>query len=115
MKIGTVSEKTGLGIHTIRYYEKQGLLHKAGKDTRGHRVYQDKDVDLLNWISCMKNSGMSLNKIKHYTQAFYDNDNSACIAFLQEHLAHLLHQQQSIEHYIEVTKNKIERFKKSLT
>lgn len=111
MKIGTVSSETGLGIHTIRYYEKQGLIQKPIKDISGHRAYAHKDVEVLNWISCMKNSGMSLNKIKQYTEAFYSDDKQACIELLQEHLAHLTVQQQNIEHYVEVTKNKINRFK----
>jgi MerR family transcriptional regulator, aldehyde-responsive regulator len=111
MKIGSVSKKTGLGIHTIRYYEKQGLLKKPEKDASGHRTYRSKDVEILDWISCMKNSGMSLNKIKTYTSAFYTDDRNACIEMLEEHLRHLQVQQQNISHYIEVTKNKIFRFK----
>lgn len=111
MKIGVVSDKTGLGIHTIRYYEKQGLVMKPQKDASGHRSYTSTDVDVLNWVSCMKNSGMSLNKIKKYTEAFYAGDKSQCIEFLEAHLKHLYQQQKDIEHYIEVTENKINRFK----
>lgn len=111
MKIGIVSDQTGMSIHTIRYYEKQGLVKKPVKDASGHRSYTLKDVDVLNWISCMKNSGMSLNTIKRYTEAFYQGNDLECIAFLEEHLNHLYKQQQDIEHYIEVTENKINRFK----
>lgn len=89
MKIGCVSEKNGLGIHTIRYYEKQGLLRKPEKDNSGHRAYDAKDVDILNWIVCMKNSGMSLSRIKAYTKAFYDDDHAVCVAYLEDHLKHL--------------------------
>lgn len=111
MKIGVVSDKTGLGIHTIRYYEKQGLVIQPEKDASGHRSYTSTDVDVLNWVSCMKNSGMSLSKIKKYTEAFYAGDKSQCSAFLEDHLKHLYKQQQDIEHYIEVTESKINRFK----
>ncbi len=48
MKIGAVSDKTGLGIHTIRYYEKQGLVIQPKKDASGHRSYTSTDVDVLN-------------------------------------------------------------------
>ena len=113
MKIGAVSQKTGLGIHAIRYYEKQGLIKQPVKDSSGHRQYSAHDIDILNWVSCMKNSGMSLNKIKQYTQAFYTSDNEACIDLLEEHLTKLLSQQENIKHYIEVTTNKINRFKKA--
>ncbi|MFS1523899.1 MerR family transcriptional regulator [Microbulbifer sp. 2304DJ12-6] len=113
MKIGIISSRTGLGIHTIRYYEKQGLIKKPEKDQSGHRAYKENDIELLNWISCMKTSGMSLNKIKEYTKAFYTEDELACIALLQEHLDKLLTQQENVTHYIDVTKNKILNFKSS--
>ncbi|BFM12175.1 hypothetical protein R50072_23280 [Simiduia litorea] len=115
MKIGTVSESTGLSIHTIRYYEKQGLIKKPEKDASGHRTYRAVDIETLNWVSCMKNSGMSLSKIKKYTQAFYDNNNALCIVSLEDHLKHLQSQKADIEHYIEVTRDKVARLKKRLT
>jgi len=111
MKIGTVSEQTGLGIHTIRFYEKQGLIKIPEKDGSGHRVYAPRDVEVLNWISCMKSSGMSLNKIRQYTKAFYSDDSATCTTLLEEHLQHLFHQQERTHHYIEVTKSKIIKFK----
>jgi|TARA_B110000902_G_scaffold262825_1_gene340552 DNA-binding transcriptional MerR regulator len=113
MKIGIVSEQTGLGIHTIRYYEKQGLIKKPEKDESGHRAYKPRDIEVLDWVSCMKNSGMSLNKIKEYTKAFYADDCTTCATLLEEHLKHLLAQGKKTDHYIEVTKSKIIRFKSS--
>ena len=86
MKIGEVSEETGLSIHTIRYYEKQGLVGKPKKDTSGHRIFSLKDIELLDWISCMKNSGMSLSKIRRYSNAFYSDDTAVCLTLLTEHL-----------------------------
>ena len=111
MKIGSVSRQTGLGIHTIRYYEKQGLIRRPLKDSSGHRYYDASDVEILGWIACMKHSGMSLTKIKKYAKGFYDKDSAICIALLQEHLGHLFLQHQSIDHYIAVTQDKISRFK----
>ena len=115
MKIGAVSQQTGLGIHTIRFYETQGLIIKPNKDISGHRNYSTQDIELLNWIACMKNSGMPLNLIRQYSQAFYQQDNQACLRILSEHLKHLTQQQLDIEHYLEVTQSKITRLKKSLT
>lgn len=112
MKIGLISKETGLGIHAIRYYEKQGLIKKPIKDTSGHRQYSAQDVELLNWVSCMKNSGMSLTKIKAYTCAFYNGDKAACVSQLEAHLDLLLNQQENIKHYIDVTTAKIFKFKK---
>ncbi|WP_448565795.1 MerR family transcriptional regulator [Thalassotalea ganghwensis] len=115
MKIGQVSKQTNLGIHTIRYYEKQGLIKRPDIDDSGHRNYSIQDVDLLNWIACMKNAGMPLSQIQHYAQAYYQDDQEKCMAFLQQHLAQLEQKKQDIEHYLKVTNEKIARLKKSLT
>lgn len=44
MKIGDVSERTGVAPRMIRYYESQGLLEPE-RGTNGYRVYTEKDVD----------------------------------------------------------------------
>lgn len=107
MKIADVSHQTGLSTHTIRYYEKQGLVTKAKKDSSGHRSFSPTDVELLNWVSCLKKSGMSLNKIRSYSTAFVQGDQTQARDILQQHLKKLLHQQQEIAHHIEVTEAKI--------
>ena len=109
MKIGQVSQRTGLGIHTIRYYEKQGLINKPKKDASGHREYKPDDIELLNWIACMKHSAMPLQQIQEYVAAFYAHDNETRLALLNTHLAHLVKQRSAIDHYIEVTQHKIEK------
>ena len=113
MKIGTVSKETGLGIHAIRYYEKQGLINKPVKDVSGHRVYSPKDVELLDWVSCMKNSGMPLSKIREYSEAFYSDNSSACLTLLKDHLALLNEKKLDIMHYVDVTEKKISRLNRS--
>lgn len=115
MKIGAVSELTGLSTHTIRYYEKQGLIVPAQKDASGHRQYRPDDVELLNWISCMKHSGMSLSNIKRYVTASKEGDTALALAMLDTHLTKLQNQQQAITHYIDVTQQKMARLKKALT
>jgi DNA-binding transcriptional MerR regulator len=109
MKIAAVSQQTGLSTYTIRYYEKQGLIAKTSKDGSGHRHYTDNEVELLNWVSCLKKSGMSLNKIRSYSQACQQGEQAQAKLILQQHLQKLLQQQQDIAHHIEVTAAKILR------
>lgn len=66
--IKQVSEKTGLTEDAIRYYEKIGLLPYAKRKQNGHRIYDDKDTELMELIICLKKAGMSLNEIKKIIQ-----------------------------------------------
>lgn len=47
MKIGTLAKRSGLTAHTIRYYERIGLLPRADRDAGGRRDY---DAAILAWI-----------------------------------------------------------------
>lgn len=111
MKIADVSRKTGLSAHTIRYYEKQGLVSPPAKDGSGHRAFSEKEVELLNWVSCLKKSGMPLSKIKTYVAAFDAEDNPLATDILEQHLFKLRQQLEDIHHYIDVTDIKIKRLK----
>lgn len=62
MTIGEVSKKFNLSIHTLRYYEKIGLIHPIEK-VHGKRVYTDYDLTRIHFILCMKNAGFCLDDI----------------------------------------------------
>ncbi|MBB3169977.1 MerR family transcriptional regulator [Simiduia aestuariiviva] len=111
MKIGDVSEALSISTHTIRYYEKQGLIPNPGLDVSGHRSYSPGDVELLNWIICLKKSGMSLASIRAYTSAFRAQDQNTMSQILALHAEKLRQQQQDIQHYLEVTEHKLKKLK----
>lgn len=64
--IGEVSEKMGIPVSTLRYYDKEGILPLIERSENGRRVFTDKDLIMLNTIECLKNTGMQLKDIKQY-------------------------------------------------
>lgn len=107
MKIGQFSKISGLTTYTIRYYEKIGLLQQPDKNSSGHRVYDETDLALINWVTCLKKSGMALQKIKQYAHAYRNDENSKLVELLELHLTKLRTQQLDINHYIDVTSAKL--------
>jgi DNA-binding transcriptional MerR regulator len=66
MKIGALAKRSGLTAHTIRYYERIGLLPRADRHPSGIRDY---DETLLVWIEFLrrlKSTGMSLRDMLTY-------------------------------------------------
>ena len=63
--IGEFSEATGLSTHTLRYYEKEGLL-SVGRGRGGQRFYLDSDLRWVEFIMRLKETGMPLREIKIY-------------------------------------------------
>lgn len=62
MKIGEFAICTGLSKDTIRYYEKMNLLHPEIKHK--HRNYNKEDIDTVEAILKLKQTGFSLQEIK---------------------------------------------------
>jgi DNA-binding transcriptional MerR regulator len=68
LSIGQVADKTGLSIHTLRFYEKESILPiPVGRDTAGRRVYTDNDVEWLTMCTMLRATGMPLARIREYT------------------------------------------------
>ena len=74
--IGQAAEKTGLSPHTLRYYEKEGLLPFLQKSASGLRVFSQNDLNWLAMIECLKETGMPIKGIKQYIDWFIEGDNT---------------------------------------
>ncbi len=74
--IGQVAAKTGLTVHTLRYYEKEGLLPFVHKSSSGLRMFSDNDLGWLSIIECLKKTGMPLKGIKQYIDWFREGDST---------------------------------------
>ncbi|HEV2639664.1 MAG TPA: MerR family transcriptional regulator [Actinocrinis sp.] len=69
LSIGQVAQRTGLSVHALRFYEREGLL--AGPVARGaggQRVYGEGDIDWLQVCIVLRGSGMPLPAIRKYTE-----------------------------------------------
>lgn len=64
LKIGQVAERAGVGVETIRFYERRGLLEEPARKQSGYRQYTDDVVDRLRFIRRAKNLGFTLAEIK---------------------------------------------------
>ncbi|MGP0584810.1 MerR family transcriptional regulator [Paenibacillus timonensis] len=64
--IHEVATKFGLTAHTLRYYDKEGLLPFIGREPSGNRIFTEKDLDWLTMICCLKDTGMPIKEIKQY-------------------------------------------------
>ena len=64
MKIGGVAERSGIGIETIRYYEREGLLPEPVRRPSGYRQYDESTVERLEYIRRAKELGFTLAEIR---------------------------------------------------
>jgi MerR family transcriptional regulator, copper efflux regulator len=64
MTIGRIANAAGVSIDTLRFYERQGLLAKPGRNLSGYRNYSTDVLDRLRFISDAKRLGFTLKEIK---------------------------------------------------
>jgi MerR family transcriptional regulator, copper efflux regulator len=64
VKIGELAGRAGVGVETIRYYERRGLLQQPVRTRRGYREYTEHDLLRLHFILRCKDLGFSLTEIR---------------------------------------------------
>ncbi|MDF2539569.1 MAG: MerR family transcriptional regulator [Herbinix sp.] len=89
--IGTVAEKVGLTAHTVRFYDKEGLLPFVERTPSGQRRFKESDLEWFAVIHCLKNTGMSIKDIKKFIDWCMEGD-----ATLEKRLDMFLHQRELV-------------------
>lgn len=74
LTIQQVAEGTGLTVHTIRYYERAGLLPPVARNGGGHRRYLPHDVDSLLFLTRLRTTGMPIHGVRRYAELVREGD-----------------------------------------
>ncbi|MCL1811277.1 MAG: MerR family transcriptional regulator [Methanomassiliicoccaceae archaeon] len=64
--------KLGLSKHTLRYYEKIGLMPEITRDEAGNRLYKDSDISWIYLVRCMRDIDMPVQDIRAYIDLVRD-------------------------------------------
>ena len=64
LSIGKVARLAGVGVETVRFYEREGLLEEPPRRASGYRQYSEQVVTRLHFIQRAKLLGFSLKEIK---------------------------------------------------
>ncbi|MCA9145473.1 MAG: Hg(II)-responsive transcriptional regulator [Planctomycetaceae bacterium] len=64
LTIGQLAKIAGVGVETVRFYERKGLLAEPNRRPSGYRQYGEEVVNRLRFIKRAKELGFTLNEIK---------------------------------------------------
>lgn len=112
----TVSEtaaRTGLSEHTLRYYERAGLLPHIGRHGSGrHRRYSAQDLRALEFLKRLRSTGMPVSEMQRYVALFLAGDESLLerVEMLQRHRERVREQIAALEAHLAVIDYKIENY-----
>ena len=114
--IQDVSGRTGLSTHTLRYYEKEGLLSPVSRTPGGFRQYTDEDLEALGLICCLKNTGMSLQEITRFVRLTRQGDETLRerVELLREHRESVIQRMNEMQKYLDKVTWKLNFFSEKL-
>jgi DNA-binding transcriptional MerR regulator len=97
LSIGDVARRTGLSVHALRFYEREGLLlsQHVARGTGGHRRYSPQEVNWLRICIKLRASGMPVAKIRRFAELVREGPGNE-----QERLELLREQQRHVEHQL---------------
>jgi DNA-binding transcriptional MerR regulator len=74
--IDEAAERTGLSKHTLRYYEREGLLPPIAKASSGHRRYTDDDIGWVKFLQLLRATGMPIREAKEFVTLTWAGDHT---------------------------------------
>ena len=88
MSVQKVQDLTGFSAHTLRYYEKAGLMiHPVGRAANGHRRYSEDDVYWLRFVHRLRQTAMPIADIPRYAELARQGESTVHqrLALLESH------------------------------
>lgn len=109
LTISEVSDATGLSAHTLRYYERIGLMIPVERAESGHRRYSITAIEWLTLLQRLRATGMPIADMKEFATLLRSGDDTvpSRLALLKRHRESIKEQISALEDTLEVVDAKI--------
>ncbi len=103
LTISDAARASGVSAHTLRYYERAGLLDPVDRAASGHRRYAEEDLARIQFLTKLRSTGMPIRQIRDYADLMRrgDDTHEARLALLEQHRdavrAHLAETERNLE------------------
>jgi len=116
MNIKQFSQLSGISSHTIRYYEKLGLLRSIRRNSSGYRDFSHDDLVWVEFIKRLKDTAMPLKDIQTYARLRFEGDATLTqrMDLLKQHAEQLEQKINNERDNLQKLKLKIAHYKKRL-
>ena len=106
---------TGLSAHTLRYYERIGLLDPVARNASGHRRYAREDLEHLQFLHCLRATGMPIRRLQEFATLIRGGQaaHAARLALLEAHRQDVQTQINELEGYLKIIDAKIVRIRQN--
>jgi DNA-binding transcriptional MerR regulator len=87
LTISDAARKSGISAHTLRYWERAGLLQTVSRNGSGHRRYAEDDLERIKFLTKLRATGMPIRQVRRYAELMNggDDTNEERMALLEAH------------------------------
>lgn len=103
-----VCDKYDLPYETLRYYCNEGLIPNIKRDHNNHRIFDDRNLETIKGIQCLRKCGLGIKELKHYMELALEGQSSIKqrMMMLEKQKLELLQKQKEIEESLNYIKEK---------
>ncbi|WP_369386648.1 MerR family transcriptional regulator [Streptomyces sp. CG1] len=117
LTIAEAARRTGVSVHTLRYYERAGLvISPVDRTSGGRRRYRELDLKWITICTKLRATGMPIRGIRQYAElvAAGSGNEAERLALLEAHRADILARLASIQENLKMIDRKIDVYRGSL-
>lgn len=113
LTIQQVATLTGLSVHTLRYYERNGLLEPVNRATNGHRRYRAADITRLEFLIKLRTTGMPIQKMQQFATLYRQKPEAVAArrTILEAHEHEVTERIRELSYNLELIQKKIQHYK----
>lgn len=110
LSIGEVARRSGLSVHALRFYEREGLFaNPVRRLSNGRRIYHEEDLEWLAVCTKLRSSGMPLAMIRQYVELARrgPGNEHERLQLLRRHESHVEAQIRELQDTLAVMRHKV--------
>jgi DNA-binding transcriptional MerR regulator len=114
LSIQQAATHSNVSVHTLRYYERIGLLSPIARDSNGRRQYSERDLGTVNILLRLRDTGMPIQGMKRFAELLAQGDSAIPdrLKLLEEHQKAVHQRILELRTNLEVIDNKIKIYRK---
>ena len=114
VSISEAAEATGLSAHTLRYYERAGLMASSvdRDESSSHRRYTEQDIGWVTMLTRLRGTGMPISAVRQYAELVRagDGNEQERLELLVEHRERVLRQLEETREHLAAIDKKIDLY-----
>jgi DNA-binding transcriptional MerR regulator len=116
LAIADAARVSGLSAHTLRYYERTGLLDPVERNGGGHRRYTDGDLERIGFLTKLRATGMPIREVRRYADLLTagEGNKRERLTLLEAHRERVLRQLEDTARNLELIDWKINLYRERL-